>query len=72
MLPLVAFIILLVAGWIKDELSWLQIGLLLLFVVRALGVFAALQWQTSFYIALIALIDVVLVLTIFKGDIHLR
>lgn len=70
--PLVAFVVLLIIGLFKQELSWGQVGL---FIVIAVGGLFGLRFfdvHVAAYAAVFGLLDVVLILMIFKGDISLR
>ena len=69
---LVAFIVLLIAGLVKDEVRWMHVGLYLLFAAGALITFVAFDWQPNFYTIVLAVMDIVLVLVVFKGDIQMR
>ena len=70
--PLVALIVLLIVGLVMDELRWSHVGLCLLFVVGALMVFAAFHWQPIIFTVVLAVMDIVLILVIFKGNIQIR
>lgn len=69
---LAVFLVLLISGIIKDELRVLQAAVFLVVAVAAFFLVALLQWPVFAYTAFIALLDVVLILMIFKGDVHLR
>ena len=70
LLPHVVFWVLLVAGWWMSELSSRQIAIAIaLWLVAILFVFnltSGLYWMT----AMVAIMDVMLILKIFKGDIR--
>ena len=69
---LVTFITLLIAGLVMDELRWSHVGLCLLFAAGALALFAMFHWQPNLYVAVLAVMDIVLILIIFKGNIGIR
>ncbi len=71
LLVLIIFVILLVMGIQMDELNWLQVGLYLLLAAGAFLVVGACQWSGTVFFSVIAAMDIVLVITIFKGDIRI-
>lgn len=72
LLVLFVFIGLLIVGRVKDELSWSQIGVYLFLAVGALAAFIGFRWEPNLYIAVLGVLDVVLLLVVFKGDIQIR
>lgn len=72
LLPLVIFPALLVIGLSMGGLRWIQAGVHLgiLFIAFALCFF--LQWPMVIVCIAAALLDVILILTIFQGDISIR
>lgn len=68
----ILFIGLLIAGRVKDELRWSHIALCLLIAVGALVAFAVFHWQPRLYMVVLAVMDIALVLIIFKSDIQIR
>lgn len=70
--PLIAFVCLLIFGRIQDELSWRQIGLFLLIGIVSLILLQVFHAPAFLYIVILALLDIVLVLIVFKGDIQIR
>jgi hypothetical protein len=69
---LIGFVVLLGFGIVMEELTWPQVGLCLLLAIGALAVIIALQWPSIVFSSALALLDVVLVLVVFKGDIQIR
>jgi hypothetical protein len=72
LLALIVFIMLLACGIFMQELRWMHVGMCLLLVVLAAALFATFHWQPIFYNAVLAGMDIVLILVIFKGDISIR
>ncbi len=70
--PLVAFVVLLIIGLFKQELSWGQVGLFILIAVGGLFGLHFFGVHFAAYAAVLGFFDVVLILMIFKGDISLR
>ena len=70
MFALIALVVLLVIGRCMGELEWFGIALVLLIVGVAAALFAYLDLHPVLMTAVYALIDVVLVLKIFKGDLR--
>jgi hypothetical protein len=71
-IALVVFVVLLATGAALQELEWPQI---LAWVAAAVAVFVvvvALRWSPAALCGTIALMDAILVVVIFKGDITLR
>ena len=64
------FWVLLAAGLWLDELSWKSAAIFVVLWIAALGV----SWYESpmLFLPFVALLDIVLVLMIFKGDVTLR
>ncbi len=71
-LALIIFITLLVAGFIMQELSWGQIGLFLSVATALLLVFYVCLIPLVAYTAVLGVMDAILVLMIFNGDIAIR
>lgn len=71
LLALIIFVILLVMGVQMGELNWLQVGLYLLVAAGAFLVVGACRWSGTVFFSVIAVMDIVLVITIFKGDIRI-
>ena len=69
---LVVFIALLVAGRVMDELSWRGIGTCLLLAAGVFIACAVFQWNIAIFMICLGLLDVFLVIAIFKGDVRLR
>ena len=71
LLPQILFLVLMVAGWYLGRLRSPQIVTLL--VVWLAGLLAAglLPLEPSLFTAYVALVDVVLILVIFRGDIRI-
>lgn len=72
LIALIVFIVLLVFGINMDELRWRHVGLCLLLAASALVMIVVFQWQFIIFSSVLAVMDVVLVLVIFKGDIRIR
>ena len=68
----IVFIVLLVFGIVMGELTWAHVGLCLLLAAIAFVMIAALRWPFIVYFSSLAVMDIVLVLVIFKGDIQIR
>ncbi len=69
---LIAFVVLLGFGVSMEELTWLQVGMCVFLAVAALAAFALSQWPPILYFVGLTVVDVVLVLVIFKGDVQIR
>jgi hypothetical protein len=69
---LIVFVVLLGCGIAMDELGWLHAGLWVLAAIGTGAVIALLQWPFALLCAVIAIMDVVLILVIFKGDLRIR
>jgi hypothetical protein len=69
---LTAFVVLLATGVALQELEWPQVVAWVLAAAGVLAVVVALQWSPAAFCSAIALMDAVLVVVIFKGDIRLR
>ncbi len=67
----ILFIGLLIAGRMMDELQWYHIALCVLIAVGALLAFPFLHWQSNLGMAVLSVMNVVLILIIFKGDIQI-
>ncbi|MEO7099905.1 MAG: hypothetical protein ABI162_11125 [Luteolibacter sp.] len=63
---------LLVIGLLMDELSWRGVGICLLLAVGAMAMCAAFNLNVAIFMVALGLIDVSLVLVIFKGDFEIR
>lgn len=72
LLPLVIFPALLVIGLSFGRLRWVQAGVHLSILLIALGLCFLLQWPLVIVCIAAALLDVILILTIFQGDISTR
>ena len=72
LLVLFIFIGLLIVGRIKDELRWSHVATCLCVALGFLTAFIKFGWQPSFYIAVLAVLDIILLLVVFKGDIQIR
>ncbi len=66
------FLVLLILGIVKDELRVLQAAVFLVVAIAVFFVVALLQWPIFAYTAFIALLDIVLILMVFRGDVRLR
>ncbi|HWB58835.1 MAG TPA: hypothetical protein VG733_05055 [Chthoniobacteraceae bacterium] len=72
MITVMAFFVgLLVAGLVKEELGWRSVFLWLVVGAALFGVFVAFRWQPYFLLAAYALLDIILVFVVFKGDIQI-
>ena len=69
---LVAMIVLLILGLYLGELRGSHVVLCLAIAVGGVFVFYQLRWPFLAYTAVLGLIDVILILVIFKGDIRIR
>ena len=70
-LPHAVFFVVLAAGWWLGELSGRQIALFLGLWLLALAVATVLPGGALWMTASVALLDIVLVLMVFKGDIRI-
>jgi len=70
MFALIALVVLLVIGRVMGELEWSGIGFVLLMVVVAAVIMNATGLHPALMTAVYALIDVGLILKIFKGDLR--
>ncbi len=68
----VLFLILLFTGVVRGELEWPHLLGFLVAAGAGLGLILLMQWPFIWYAAFLALLDVVLVLWIFKGNPTLR
>ena len=71
-MALVLFICLLIAGRILDELSWFGIVNSVVLVVVYLVAADLMKWPPGFLTVVLGVMDVGLILMIFKGDITIR
>jgi hypothetical protein len=69
---LVALIVLCVMGLHLEELRWSHVGLCILLAIGGLLLFAHFRWPPLAYTVVLAAIDIVLILVVFKGDIRIR
>ena len=69
---IVIFFVLMVIGLLMGELSWRGVGICLLLAVGAMAVCAAFNLDVAIFMVVLGLIDVSLVLVIFKGDLQIR
>lgn len=69
---LVALVVLLMIGLYLSELRASHVVICLAIAAGGLFVFHELRWPFLAYTAVLAAIDVVLILVIFKGDIRIR
>ena len=72
LIALLAFVILLAAGLYLDELQWRHVAVAIVVALGSLTAIVLLGWQPAFFTIVLCLIDVVLILAIFKGDITIR
>lgn len=69
---LIAFIALLIIGFILQELSWRQIALFLSVAAASLYGFYLFWFPLAAYAAVLGVMDIILILLIFKRDITIR
>jgi len=69
---LATMFILFVVGLWMGELKWSHISCSLLIAVFGFAAFAFFGWHPAGYTAVIAAIDIILILMVFKGDVSLR
>lgn len=69
---LIAFVVLLVFGIVMDELRWSHVGLCLFLAAGAFVAIELVQWPSVVFFSVLAMMDAVLVIVIFKGDIRIR
>lgn len=69
---LAVFLVLLILGIVKDELRVLHAAAFLVMAIAVFFVVALLHWPIFAYTAFIALLDIVLILMVFRGDVRLR
>lgn len=72
MFALITFIILLFAGFILSELSVKTICIYITLSLIAAAIFYLLKWDPAIWTAFNAVLDAILVIHIFKGDISIR
>jgi hypothetical protein len=72
MFAVVALVVLLVAGRVTQELEWSLIGIILLLVLSAAAIMIAVDLHPALLTAVCAIVDVGLILKIFKGDLKIR
>ena len=70
LLPHVVFWAVLAAGWYMAELSYRQIGIALGLWIAAITLVPMAPYGGLWMTAIVALMDVVLILKVFKGDIR--
>jgi hypothetical protein len=68
MFALILLVVLLVIGRCMEELSWSGIALILVIIGCAAALISSFDQEPVFMTAVFALIDVFLVIKIFKGD----
>ena len=61
----------LVVGKWMDELGWKHVGLFAVLAVAAYGIITLMAWPPFVLNSVLALLDVILVLVIFKGDLRI-
>lgn len=66
------FIVLLGAGVLLGEIDWRGLAIVVLTAGAALGAFALFDWPFVWFVAVLAGLDVILVLWIFKGNLSIR
>jgi hypothetical protein len=71
MFVLVAFICLLIAGLYLQELDWRDVGLAVLILVAGMIVLSLFRLPPMLFTALVAILDAVLVVKVFKGDLRI-
>ncbi len=71
-LVMIVFIVLLIIGLVLQELSWRQIALFLGVATASLYGFYLLWLPLVAYAAVLGILDVILILMIFKRDITIR
>jgi hypothetical protein len=69
---LATMLVLFIVGLWLNELRWLHILYALVVALIGFVAFAFFGWHPAGYVVVIATIDIVLILMIFKGDISLR
>lgn len=67
----IIFIGLLVTGLYLQELRWSHVALCFLIALGAVVPFAVFHWHSIIYTAVLGVIDVVLVLVVFKDNIQI-
>jgi hypothetical protein len=72
LLALAAMIVLFAVGLRLGELRWMHVVYCLVAAIFGLFVFAAFNWHPIGYTAILAGIDIILILAIFKSDIVIR
>jgi len=68
---LIVFVGLLIVGLYLQELEWRHVGWLLLILGGVFLAVAVFRLPSIFFTAILAVLDVVLILMIFKGDIRI-
>lgn len=69
---LVVFAAFLVAGRVMDEVSWRGVGVCLLLAAGAFVACAVFRWNIAIFMTCLGLLDVFLVIAVFKGDVRIR
>jgi hypothetical protein len=72
LLPHVVFWVLLGAGWWMAELSYRQMAIAIALWVVAILFVSTLPFGGYWMTAMVAIIDIALILKVFKGDIRVR
>ena len=72
MFALLLFIALMIAGRYLDRLSWRGIAVCLGFVAATITLFVTFDWQPRLLTAVFAVLDIILVLIVFRGDVRIR
>jgi|GEM_PF-4803477 len=68
----VVFAALLVVGRVMDELSWPGVRVCLLLAAGAFVACAVFHWSIALFMTCLGLMDVFLVIALFKGDVWIR
>ena len=68
----ILFVVLLFTGVVRGELEWPHFLGFLGAAGLTLGLILLMEWQLIWYTAVLALLDVVLVIWIFKGNLTIR
>jgi len=68
---LIVFVGLLIVGLYLQELEWRHVGWLLVIVVVVFVIVGVFRLPSLLFTAILAVLDVILVLMIFKGDIRI-
>ena len=71
-MPAVAFLVLLVCGVLREELTWKGVAGFVIVVAGAIPIWKVLNIPGYLFLCFLVVIDIILILKIFKGDVKIR